>query len=102
MWRRDPRCYWCGRPTVIHEEVCGKKIPANAATIDHLWSRLDPRRKPGKPGPKVLACFKCNHRRGAAEDLALPLEVRQHRSVLGSMPRSRNWRGRMTMELVLA
>ena len=54
------RCYWCGRQIYL------KKGYLNTATIDHLYSRNDARRR-GSPRLCVLACDECNQARGSLE-----------------------------------
>lgn len=87
LFDADPHCRWCGCLTVWWDEPGAG--PDNAATIDHLRSRLNPRRGRAGGGPKtVLACRSCNQLRAADEDLALPLEERRRRS--GRMPSNAN------------
>jgi len=64
LWRRDPRCFWCGRLTVF--ETFGRE---DSATLDHLFSRRHPRRSDPRKHlpPTVLACYGCNQERGAKE-----------------------------------
>lgn len=67
FWLSDPRCHWCKRRTrLVNLGQHPKSIPHDAATIDHLHSRLDPDRGNGS-GRHVLACWKCNNDRGAQE-----------------------------------
>lgn len=62
LWQRDPRCFWCGRVTDIRTEWLD-----SSATVEHLYSRKHPKRSSKyKHLPSVvLACRKCNSRRGA-------------------------------------
>lgn len=53
-------CFHCGKP-VQDFIMDGKKLPHNAATIDHLMPRQF--RKRYARTQKVLSCFECNHRR---------------------------------------
>jgi hypothetical protein len=66
LWKKNDRCYWCGRKTIIFKYKRHKKVPPNAATTDHLISRLNPLRGNVR-GITVLACNKCNHERGVRE-----------------------------------
>lgn len=82
LFARNPYCHWCGVKLV---RVTGPKIkyfPPNAATIDHLRSRLDPSRDGNGWGEirTVLACRECNYKRGADEEKSLPIEVLRARS----------------------
>jgi 5-methylcytosine-specific restriction endonuclease McrA len=52
-----------------------KYPPPNLATIEHAFHRLDPRRKSGKKGRRILACYNCNHKKGA-EDLKKFLNIK--------------------------
>lgn len=76
LWKRNPHCHWCGCLTQLTNCPDGK-IPADAATIDHLYSRLDLRRwlkrKRGEV-KKVLACYDCNQRRSIEETARLSRE----------------------------
>jgi hypothetical protein len=58
LWRRDPRCFRCGRETDIttinHDD---------SATVEHIYPR-SPKHAPPLPAT-VPACAKCNHERGA-------------------------------------
>lgn len=56
LWRSDPRCLWCGRVTRI-ESVQDD----NAATLDHIHPKGH---RQGKRLRTVLACRRCNSRRG--------------------------------------
>lgn len=72
MWDYCPNCFWCGRKTeyikVNWKIVTGGQVPDNVATIEHLYSKKDQRRHDCKrlriPSPTVIACYKCNHKRG--------------------------------------
>jgi len=81
LWRRQGGlCYWCKKPTRLLKTT-GGPIPEDAATIDHLDSRLSPERGKHKGEWRhVMACSKCNHERARAEDMALPRETQHERS----------------------
>ena len=79
--RQGWRCYWCGQPVI--DWVARRRVPTpdNAATIDHLHSRLSPER--GKHHGEytlVVACNACNNRRGEEEQRALGIEAIRERS----------------------
>lgn len=63
---RDPHCFWCGCLVV---ETLSRS--SNQATIDHLYSRLNPHRpkrhSEGRAVLHVLACYACNNSRADAE-----------------------------------
>lgn len=69
MFARDPYCFWCGRVTILHtSEISDPRL----ATIDHLYSRLNPKRHQPRGNDRsellhVLACRQCNHERSVAE-----------------------------------
>lgn len=68
MMEEHPHCYWCGVEVVDrHGEGQvyrkGDVIHDDTATVDHVWGRLDPRRKRGIWTPQVLSCFRCNQSR---------------------------------------
>lgn len=62
LWRRDPRCFWCGRVTVFEAHNTPE-----AATVEHVYPRTHPRRRDTRRHlpSKVLACYGCNQARGA-------------------------------------
>jgi len=76
FWNENPHCHWCGKQTQVTNCPNGK-IPPDAATIDHLYSKYDPRRwvrrKHGERH-KVLACYACNQRRSIEETERLSKE----------------------------
>lgn len=77
LMARDPHCFYCGCEVVYFPLVRGQKMPANFATIDHVYSRIM-----GRPlkGETVLCCHKCNGDRSVAEQAALPKEELWRRS----------------------
>jgi 5-methylcytosine-specific restriction endonuclease McrA len=83
LWKQDPRCFYCGRVTVLKQ--CGRHEtePDNLATLEHLRSRLDAgRQEPndGKATRTVLACRKCNNAKADVEVAALSAEELHRRS----------------------
>ena len=74
LWQRDPNCHWCGQYTILPEHVRGAD-KRKMATIDHLWTRLDPERTIPCRGERrlVLACAECNNHRGRDRERRLPL-----------------------------
>jgi hypothetical protein len=68
MFEKHPFCYWCGCQLQLIERS-GGKCPANAATIDHIYSRLHPNRTTicHNETRRVLACYKCNNNRSREE-----------------------------------
>ena len=69
LWRRNHRCHWCNRVThLVNTGKPGQTDPL-FATIDHVRSRLDPRRSEPANGEvrHVLACFECNQKRARFE-----------------------------------
>lgn len=73
LFNEDPRCYHCKKKTVL-TNISHGTLPANAATIDHLISRLNPRRwvkKRKSQRRKVLSCNACNQNRSKKENLYL-------------------------------
>lgn len=79
LWEADPHCVYCGCETVWWVSGTGHADkPSNAATLDHVISRLDPRRYQMDHYPSsyfVLACDSCNNKRGAREDVTLRRKV---------------------------
>jgi hypothetical protein len=68
LFLRGPCCFWCGRVTV-YETSKPIRNPL-AATVDHLFSQLHPRRREGWNW-YVLACYECNLSRAHAEAMKL-------------------------------
>ena len=75
-------CWWCGRLVQIVECNDGK-LPDDAATIDHLDSRLNPLRGKSRGRRRVMACHACNHERGAIEEACMPIEQLRQRARSG-------------------
>jgi len=65
LFSKDPHCFWCGRLTEL--ETTKPIRDADVATIEHLYSRLHPKRKDHWQSI-VLACFGCNMARSHAEN----------------------------------
>jgi len=64
----NPHCHWCGCVTLL---LSGQRHP-DAATLEHLISRLAPdTSQRNKPENIRIACYKCNHARGQAEERAM-------------------------------
>lgn len=83
-WQQGGLCWWCHKPTVLMKTMKPYgRLPANAATLDHLYSKWNPLRKT-KPqhGERrlVMACHACNNNRGRDEQLSRPIELRQQES----------------------
>ena len=75
LHKRNPRCHWCKKTTILTNEsnIKGHPIPL-MATLDHLISRYNFarwRRKRPHERRKVLACYECNHSRSVKETLCL-------------------------------
>jgi hypothetical protein len=70
LWNKDPHCYWCGKLTILHTHKQRKRNPPNMATVDHIFTRNDPRRGKIK-GRTVLACNQCNNERNRREERQL-------------------------------
>jgi hypothetical protein len=70
LFFHDPHCFWCGKLTVFSMD---SKLKHDAATVDHLYSRLHPERRAARRGRGrlVLACNQCNKDRSNAETRGL-------------------------------
>ena len=82
LFKQHPFCHWCNQPLV---EVTGSKVkhfPPNAATLDHRHGRLDPRRRHdhSRSNWTVLACWRCNHDRGRADEQNAGIEELRRRA----------------------
>lgn len=67
-------CHWCGKKTLLPDEAGYLKpsggVSGKAATLDHLHSRLDPKRvEKLEDGSHryVMACSTCNGKRSLVE-----------------------------------
>src|SRR5689334_267261 len=69
LFMQEPRCHWCGELTEYHEMPGGGKPGPNEATIDHIYSKRDPRRELF-PGKWVNAHNRCNLKRAEIENKA--------------------------------
>ena len=86
MWNEDPHCHWCGRLTTLKGRNEPKLLP-ETATLDHLYSRLDPRRKAVNrtmEKRRLLACYGCNQRRSHEETTASNAE-KERRRILSAL-----------------
>lgn len=75
--KESPCCTWCGRLTIIPEELPwtpGIPHDKRVATRDHLVSRIAGRRKHERT-PVVLACSSCNSARANAENKGTSLTI---------------------------
>lgn len=54
------KCHWCGNDAPL--DRTGTTLQ-NRATLDHIYTAIDPRRKVGDE-TCVMACFLCNSKRG--------------------------------------
>jgi hypothetical protein len=83
LWDNNPNCYYCGKPTVL-TNIRGGEIPPNAATIEHLLSRYNPkrwtRRQAGEVR-KVLSCWECNQAQSHKETALLTKAERDMRAL---------------------
>lgn len=69
LWNENPHCYYCGILTVPPEIRTKEQVEKgyyfdNMATLEHLFSRLNPKRYEKhkfKTVRHVLACYKCNN-----------------------------------------
>jgi hypothetical protein len=86
MFKEDPHCRLCGvemwLPPAGKNPTKDLELIQTMATIDHIYSKLNPRRYTVPNGDKriQLVCWLCNNYKGQLEDLMLPLEERQERS----------------------
>jgi len=64
------KCYWCGRKIYPYEGWDrSEQFPDDYATVDHIFTMKDSRRKHfkkiKKPSPFVMSCRACNQKRGS-------------------------------------
>jgi hypothetical protein len=86
LYNENPYCYYCGKKTIltnIKNIPKGSELPDNAATIEHLVSRISlyrfVKKKKGERR-KVISCYRCNHDRSIQETLCLSRSVILKRS----------------------
>ena len=88
LLKRGTTCYWCGVEVVyIRADKWAKgTMPANFATVDHLYDRLAypdrHNRPPTQEERTVLACRACNQRRNREQQLAMTEMRRFHDELL--------------------
>jgi hypothetical protein len=68
--RQNGRCHWCKCQMKLLETNPPGAF-GNVCTLDHLYSRGDPRRGSGRAEATVAACWDCNNRRGHEHAAAL-------------------------------
>lgn len=71
LFLKDPHCHWCGCEVVLSEPP-HSPYPDNQATLDHLQTKFAGRRYVRNREMTVLACLKCNGRRGREEMMSIP------------------------------
>jgi len=84
LWKVDPHCRQCGVLTILPQDIVkgrdrfGKlrHYPDNMATIDHLRSRYDLKRRIHDRNERryILLCIKCNNKREKEETSKLKIE----------------------------
>lgn len=75
LWEEDPHCHWCG----IITNPNPLKHNAVTATVDHIYSNYDLRRRVSSR--VVLACSKCNNFRSEQETNQLSADEKHARSL---------------------
>ena len=56
-----PYCFWCEREVRLCRHVVGRRMPADMATVDHIYDRRTLERMGPDGGHVVLACWQCNN-----------------------------------------
>lgn len=83
LWEEQRgRCFWC-KEMMLWNDRPVRYPKRRMVTVDHLDSRLSGRRGAYASVStlrKVLACWGCNHARGAKEVATLPIEEQHQRS----------------------
>jgi hypothetical protein len=84
LWRANPNCRFCGVETKLPKTTkgnCNQPYDPKMATIEHLYSHYNPKRKIGRNRNKVtLACAECSNERQRKEGHALGIEELRKRS----------------------
>ena len=80
------KCHWCSVDTWLRKpgdhKVYRRAVRDREATLDHLYSRLNPKRQTPPHGQRryVMACSKCNFERGRDECAALGVDELRRRA----------------------
>lgn len=83
LWVKDPHCHYCGIETILsHDMPQGVTYVPNMATVDHVYSKLNPLRDRVQQ-KFVLACNLCNNYRARLEEDKLTIEEKWDRSKRG-------------------
>lgn len=77
LYAENPICPFCGVYMVLPKDLPNyspqmKRVPDCLCTIEHLNSKLNPRRrKPNKEHETriIICCYKCNHNRAIADEI---------------------------------
>ena len=80
LYKKNPRCYWCGCEVKMFNDQDERDKSKRGATLDHVFSKLNPRRLLRKKGTLVLSCRQCNQDREVKESSQLTLEELWKRS----------------------
>ena len=81
LYQSDPHCYWCGRITTLTKGHVNGHDCLSQATVDHIYSKFNPKRWVKGHDRKVIACYECNHARAVIEESQIPVEELQRRSL---------------------
>ena len=87
LWEQNPHCCYCDCLTILPEDLPeeyfkvssnglqqqAKALPDNTATIEHVYSRLNPLRRK-RAGILLLSCLKCNLDKSITEHSQFPKE----------------------------
>jgi hypothetical protein len=84
LYKKNPICPFCGVKMILPEDIgfiktmdnqqALKENPDNLCTIEHIYSRFNPKRKnPNIIGERrrMICCKKCNMARGRQEEICL-------------------------------
>lgn len=65
---QDGKCFWCGCQMTFEYKNRGSTPRKNFCTIDHVFTRGDPRRHDAELAEQISthvgACYDCNNKRG--------------------------------------
>ncbi|KKN79629.1 hypothetical protein LCGC14_0338330 [marine sediment metagenome] len=82
LFEAHPYCHWCGAEVDNSPFVSHQPPSPDAATIDHRYGKLDPRRRStlDPDAMSVLSCWECNNRRGQEDADKLGIKELRRRS----------------------
>ena len=86
LLEENPYCYFCGILVKDYGNFYSNRVreyPLDMATVEHLKTRHQRKINPEPNIPKVLSCYKCNHKRGLEANRSVQLKINPPERPLG-------------------